>query len=164
MLARKRKVVPTEMEELQLKASARMKELGVIQLTKNHKEENDHVLFIWTATVWYFNTMHFSWQGCDEHCRVCLGDFKVGTDDERVDYIEFIIETRTKTRRGAEWEKKGCFILRCTCMPQVNLCPCSEDLSQDTAVANTIDHINAKIWYKSEPLSMNSYEINGFQS
>ena len=52
-------------------------------------------------TVWFYNTMHFGWRGCDEHRRACYGDFRFGRDKGQ-EYVEFCTERGTKTRTGAE--------------------------------------------------------------
>ena len=52
-------------------------------------------------TVWFYNTMHFEWRGCDEHCRACYGNFCFGRDKGQ-EYVELCTERRTKTRTGAE--------------------------------------------------------------
>ena len=83
------------------------------------KQLEEHSPYTFLQTVWYyFNKMHFGWRGCDEHRRVCLGDFTVATDTDGIDYmyVEFSIERGTKTRTAAEWEKnrrssKECMLL-----------------------------------------------------
>ena len=52
-------------------------------------------------TVWFYNTMHFGWRGCDEHRCACYGDFLFGRHKGQ-EYVEFCTERGTKTRTGAE--------------------------------------------------------------
>ena len=60
-------------------------------------QHSPHVLL---QTVWFYNTMHFRWRGCDEHRRACYGDFGFGRDKGQ-ECVEFCTERGTKTT-GAE--------------------------------------------------------------
>ena len=53
------------------------------------KQLGEHSPYMLLQTVWYFNTMHFGWRGCDEYRHVCLGDFTVATDTDGIDYVEY---------------------------------------------------------------------------
>ena len=64
------------------------------------KQLGDSNSYALLQTVWYFNTMQFGWRGCDEHCHVCLGDFKVCTDSDGIDYVEFNTERQGKVLNG----------------------------------------------------------------
>ena len=46
------------------------------------KQLGDHSPHSLLQAVWYFNTMHIGWRGCDEHRRARLGDFYLSVDDE----------------------------------------------------------------------------------
>lgn len=72
------------------------------------KQLGDDTLYSLPQTVWYFNTMHFGWMGCDEHRHICLGDFVVKSDSAG-NFVEFNTERGTKTRRGVKWQKNRPF-------------------------------------------------------
>ena len=116
-------------------------------------------------TVWFYNTMHFRWRGCDEHRCACYGDFRFGRDKGQK-YVEFCTERGTKMRTGAEaGESLRAFNPRMYAIG-TERCPvsifknyiqkrpqqaCKPDSPLYLSVANSVSNDSAT-WYKNQPV------------
>lgn len=87
------------------------------------KQLGDSSPYALLQTVWYLQYDAIWLEGCDEHRRVCLGDFKIGTDSEGIEYVEFNTERGTKTRKGVEWEENRPFNPRMYATTDEKKCP-----------------------------------------